>query len=266
MTRPCTIGVLGSGPMGRGFATLLSRAGYEVTLGTRRPQAPNLAELPPSVRISSFPEATAGEVVFIAVAHAAARGLLTSLAPGLAGKTLISSNNAWIPADYVAAGLSPSLTEGSWMAGFLPGTSVARAFSHIDQGYLVTKATTEPGQWAVSYATDDIASAATVEDLIRDMGYAPYLIGMLAESAPLDYDGVLSHRLLTPQEMQTALNRSGHDRRQYQPSLPGANRSPPASAPVSPTQTEKEQPCSLSAAPSRPCLASPPPWRSREQP
>lgn len=219
MTRPCAIGVLGSGPMGRGFAILLSHAGYEVTLGTRRPQAPELAELPPAVRISSFPEAATGEVVFIAVAHAGARGLLTSLAPRLAGKTLISSNNAWIPADYAAAGLSPSLTEGSWMAGFLPGSSVARAFSHIDQGYLVTKAATEPGRWSVSYATDDIASAATVEDLIRDMGYVPYLIGTLAQSAPLDYDGVLSHRLLTPQEMQTALSRSGRDRKPNQPSV-----------------------------------------------
>jgi len=219
MTGPGTIGVLGSGPMGRGFATLLSRAGYEVTLGTRRAGAPELAGLPPAVLVSSFAEAAAGEVVFVAVAHAAARALLTSLAPELAGKTLISSNNAWIRADYAAAGLSASLTEGSWMGGFLPGTSVARAFSHIDQGYLVTKAVAEPGKWAVSYATDDIASAATVEDLIRDMGYVPYLIGTLAQSAPLDYDGVLSHRLLTPQEMQTALSRSGRDRKPNQPSV-----------------------------------------------
>jgi predicted dinucleotide-binding enzyme len=211
MTGPRTIGVLGSGPMGRGFATLLCHAGYEVTLGTRRPAARELAGLPPGVRVASFGEAAAGEVVFVAVAHAAARSLLTSLARELAGKTLISSNNAWIAADYASAGLSSSLTEGSWMAGFLPDTSVARAFSHIDQGYLVTKATTEPGKWAVSFATDDIASAATVEDLIRDMGYVPYLIGTLAQSAPLDYEGELSHRLLTPREMQTVLNRSGRD-------------------------------------------------------
>ena len=236
MTRPCTVGVLGSGPMGRGFATLLSRAGYEVTLGTRRPEAPELAEVPAAVRISSFPEATAGAVVFIAVAHGAARALLTSLEPGLDGKTLISSNNAWIPADYAAAGLSASLTEGSWMAGFLPGTTVVRAFSHIDQDYLVTKASTEPGRWAVSYATDHITAAATVEDLIRDMGYVPYLIGTLAESAPLDYDGVLSHRLLTPQEMQTLLNRSGLGRRQQQLSLPEAIQPSPDSA-ASPTSS-----------------------------
>jgi pimeloyl-ACP methyl ester carboxylesterase len=68
MTGPPTIGVLGSGPVGRGFATLLSRAGYEVTLGTRHPEAPGLAELPAPVRISGFPEAATRDVVFIAPA------------------------------------------------------------------------------------------------------------------------------------------------------------------------------------------------------
>jgi 8-hydroxy-5-deazaflavin:NADPH oxidoreductase len=206
MTGLPTIGVLGAGPMGRGFATLLSRAGYAVTLGTRHPAAPELTELPAATRTSTFREAATRDVAFFAVAHSAARDLVTSLAPLLAGKTLISSLNAWIPADYAAAGLSSSLTEGSWLARLVPETNVARAFSHIDQGYLVTKAITEPGKWAVSYATDDITSAVTVENLIRAMGYAPYLVGTLAESAPLDYDGVLSHRLLTPEQMRTVLN------------------------------------------------------------
>ncbi len=198
--------MLGSGPMGRGFAILLSRAGYEVTLGTRHPESPELTELSAAVRISSFQEAAASDVGFIAIAHSAVRDLVATVAPRLAGKTLISSNNAWRPADYAAAGLSPSLTEGSWMARLVPATNVARAFSHIDQRYLVAKAISEPGRWAVSYAADDIASAATVEELIRAMGYVPYLIGTLAESAPLDYDGVLSHRLLTPEQMRAVLN------------------------------------------------------------
>jgi 8-hydroxy-5-deazaflavin:NADPH oxidoreductase len=206
MTGPHTVGVLGSGPMGRGFATLLSRAGYEVTLGTRHPEAPELSQLAAATRVSSFTEAATRDIAFIAVAHSAARNLAMSLAPYLAGKTLISCLNAWLPADYAAAGLSSSLTEGSWLARLVPQTNVARAFSHIDQGYLVTKAITEPGKWAVSYAADDIASAVTVENLIRAMGYVPYLVGTLAESAPLDYDGVLSHRLLTPEQMRAVLN------------------------------------------------------------
>ena len=98
MTGPCTIGVLGSGPMRRGFAALLARAGYQVTLGTRHPEAPELTELPSAVRVSSFSEAATGGIVFIAVAHAAASDLVTSLAPQLAGKTLISRPPADPPA------------------------------------------------------------------------------------------------------------------------------------------------------------------------
>jgi len=112
--------------------------------------------------------------------------VLASLATELAGKILISSNNAWIPEDYEAAGLSPSLTEGTWMAALVPGMTIVRAFSHIDWQYLAPKATTEPG----IYAADKM-----VEELIADMGYVPYRIGTLAESAVLDFDGTLSHFL-----------------------------------------------------------------------
>jgi len=86
---------------------------------------------------------------------------------GTCRQILISSNNAWIPEDYEAAGLSPSLTEGTWMAALVPGMTIVRAFSHIDWQYLAPKATTEPG----IYAADDAAADKMVEELIADMDY-----------------------------------------------------------------------------------------------
>ena len=204
MSKP-SIGVIGSGPMGRGFATLLARAGYEVTLGTRRVDAPELDDLRNTVSIGSFRDAAeSGDVVFIAIVHSATEDLLTDLAEPLAGKTLISSNNAWIPEHYEAAGLSDSLTEGSWMAAILPRTHVVRAFSHMDWQYLVARST-HPATYAVSYAVDDPRSEAVAVALIDDMGFSPYRIGMLAESAPLDVDGALWHYLFTPDQMRTTL-------------------------------------------------------------
>lgn len=203
------IGVLGSGPMGRGFAILLSRAGYDITIGTRHPGTPELADLVHAkVRVSTFRDAAASDIVFLAVVHGAAKELVSSLETELTGKILVSCINAWRPEDYASAGLSSSLTEGSWMAGLIPKTIVVRAFSHINQQYLVPKAITEPGKWAVSYATDDVTSAAAVEDLIRTMGYVPYLVGTLADSAALDYGDALSDLLLTPDEMWAILTRS----------------------------------------------------------
>jgi predicted dinucleotide-binding enzyme len=191
--------------MGRGFATLLAQAGYTVTLGTRRPGAPELLELPETVTVGTFRDAAErGDVVFIAIVHSATRHLLTELRDVLAGKTLISSNNAWIPEDYEAAGLSESLTEGSWMASIVPATHVVRAFTHMDWQYLVSKHS-QPPTYAVSYAVDDPGSEATVVQLISDMGFEPFRIGTHAESAPLDVDGALWHYLFTPEQMRTTL-------------------------------------------------------------
>src|SRR5271163_1937281 len=67
MKRLPSIGVLGSGPVGRGLATLLARADYTVTVGTRHPDAPVLAELPFSVTVSGFDEAARADIVFLAV-------------------------------------------------------------------------------------------------------------------------------------------------------------------------------------------------------
>jgi predicted dinucleotide-binding enzyme len=203
-----SIGVLGSGPVGRGVATLLARAGYEVTLGTRHPDAPALSELPSTVTIGTFDEAANADVVFLAVIHSASRELVKSLEEELIGKIVIDADNAWARQQYAATGLPDSLTEGTWMASLLPGSSVVRAFSHIDWDLLVTRATNEPGRWAVGYASEGGNVDKVVEVLIRDMGYVPVKIGSLAESASIDPGGVLWPRMLTPDSMRASLDGS----------------------------------------------------------
>jgi predicted dinucleotide-binding enzyme len=93
-----SVGVLGSGPVGRGIATLLARAGYRVTLGTRHPDADGLSELPAVVAIGPFKEAARADIVFLAVVHLASRDLVRSLSAELAGKVLVDADNAWIRA------------------------------------------------------------------------------------------------------------------------------------------------------------------------
>jgi len=201
-----TLGVLGSGPVGRGVATLLARAGYNVTLGTGHLQAKVLSELPSTVTVGGFDEAANADIVFLAVVHSASRELVKSLEEQLAGKILVDADNAWVREHYAATGLSDSLTEGSWMAGLLPKSSVVRAFSHIDWNLLVTRATNEPAKWAAGYASDDGRVDKMVEVLIRDMGYVPVKVGSLADSAPIDPGGLLWPRLLTPDAMRAVLD------------------------------------------------------------
>lgn len=200
-----SIGVLGSGPVGQGIAQLLCRADYPVSLGTRRPDSAKLDRLPLRVRRTTFTAAAQADCVFLSVLHSASRELVTSLTLDLAGKLLIDTDNAWLPGDAQAAGLSDSLTEGSWMAKLLPDTVVTRAFSHIDWDKLVPAATHQPDTWAVGYAADDPHACTQVETLIRATHYVPYRVGNLAESAPIDVGGILWPGLYTPTEMDALL-------------------------------------------------------------
>jgi predicted dinucleotide-binding enzyme len=198
------VGVLGSGPVGRGVATLAARAGYRVHLGTRRPAAAKLSELPTSVAVGSFEEAAACEVVFLAVVHRASRELVTRLESALAGKILIDADNAWLPGDREAAGLSVDLTEGRWMSELLPGTRIVRAFSHVDWDLLVPGGMEAPGTYAAPYTADDVGAGVAIEPLVFDMGYVPIRIGDLDDPA-IDIGGSLWPGLFTVEEMRQAL-------------------------------------------------------------
>jgi predicted dinucleotide-binding enzyme len=200
-----SVGVLGSGPLGRGISTLLGSAGYQVHLGTRRPAAIALAGLPEAVKIGSIELAARSEIVFLAVMHQASRGLVSRLETMLEGKILIDCDNAWLPADYEAAGLSPSLTEGRWMSQLLPGSTIVRAFNQVDWDLLVPGGLEHPGRFAAPYTTDSAHAAGSVDPLIFDMGYVPSYIGGLDESA-LDVGGFLWPGLYTPEQLREVLD------------------------------------------------------------
>lgn len=202
-----SVGLVGSGPVALGLATLLTRAGYRATVGTRHPEARKLASLPAGVTVGDFRDAALRDIVVISVRHAGGRIVVPELRHELTGKVVVDTMNAWIREDYVAAGFSDELTEGTWLARLIPNSKVARAYSHIDGDLLVPRATEQPGVWAAGYAADDAEAVKTVEQLIRDSGYVPVRIGTLAQSAPLDPGGALWARMFTPQQMRHELAR-----------------------------------------------------------
>jgi len=203
-SRP-SIGIIGAGPIGRGVCVLLDRAGYQVTVGTRRPEAARRHGLPAAVAIGTAQQAADGDVVIVAVRHPALPALMAMLRRRLADKVVIDTCSAWILRDYLAAGLSDKLTEGCWLARQIPEERVVRAFSHIDYDVLVSRPTEEPGQWAAAYAVDDPVAGEITERLLTDVGYVPVRVGGLADSAPLDVGGVLWPYMFTPADMVAIL-------------------------------------------------------------
>ena len=74
---------------------------------------------------------------------------------------------------------------------------VVRAFSHIQEELLVSRAGRNPGVWAVGYAADALEERPRIESLLEATGYVPVFVGTLAESSLLDPGGSVFPHLLT---------------------------------------------------------------------
>jgi 8-hydroxy-5-deazaflavin:NADPH oxidoreductase len=70
---------------------------------------------------------------------------------------------------------------------------------------LVSRGTSQTGFWAVAIAGDVPAAKLLVAELVRDTGFIPVDIGVLAKSAPLDPGGILFPHMFTEADMRAAL-------------------------------------------------------------
>lgn len=190
MSEGRSVGIVGSGPVGRGLATLWARAGYEVVVGTRTP-ATTWADRPDGIRLAAPAEAAGLPRVVLAVPHAAAEAVARDLAPLLRDTMVIDPMNAVTVRDgRVASALPDGVTEGQWLSRLLPGALVVRAFSHLQAELLPTRSGQAPGMWGVGYALDELSARPAVERFLADTGYAPVFAGRLADAAVLDPGGV----------------------------------------------------------------------------
>lgn len=152
----------------------------------------------PGVTLGSFEDAASQDVVVLAVRGAAAEAVVAQLGSRLAGKPVLSVMNMLGLRDGVpVSALSGEASEGSWLARLLPESVVVRAFTHIQDELLVSRARRQPGLWAVAFAMDDDAARPKIQTLLADTGYVPVFAGDLAGSAVLDAGGPFFPKMLT---------------------------------------------------------------------
>jgi 8-hydroxy-5-deazaflavin:NADPH oxidoreductase len=196
------VGILGAGRMGQGLAKLLWRAGHEVALGSRTP-----ADVPfPSVSLERV--AAQSEVVLVALPHHAIEPnieLLRTIAPEAVVIDL--ANGVRVDEGRIRSVLDEP--HGRWLAGHLPHVKVARAFTHIQDELLVSRATRQPDTWAVAVAADDPGALATASELVRSAGYVPVSVGDLDHSGVLDPGGPLFPNMYLPGDMHDMLHGGG---------------------------------------------------------
>lgn len=197
-----TIGIIGTGPIGRGLAELWHRAGYQVTLGARSATSESAQLASEGIPVTTYDEAASAEIVVLSVPHAASEAVIHRLSERLIDKVVISTTNAaTLNNGQIVSALPLGESEGLRLSRLLPKSRIVRAFSHIQHELLVSRATMTPGLWAVGYATDH-AEHTQAELLLSDTGYSPISVGSLNNSAILDPGGAFFPRMLTKSEAQ----------------------------------------------------------------
>jgi 8-hydroxy-5-deazaflavin:NADPH oxidoreductase len=176
------IGIVGSGSVGGTLGAVWVKAGHEVMFSSRNIEHDKAlaAKLGPKARAGTPREAAAfGEVLMVSVPYRALPEVGKDLAGLIKGKVVIDTCNPFAGRDGEIATWARQKGAGLASAELLPGARIVRAFNAI--GYTrMGEAHEQPGRIGMPIAGDDAQAIAIASRLIRDIGYAPVLIGGLA--------------------------------------------------------------------------------------
>jgi hypothetical protein len=176
-----TIGIIGSGAIGKAFARTLARAGIEATISNSRgPESLNelAQELGPSIKAGTREEAARADIVFVAVNW-------TKLPAALAGlsdwnkRIVIDANNPIEAPLFKPVDLKGRVSS-EVVAGLVPGARVVKAFNHLRAEVLSADPRSDGGRRVLFYSGDDNAAKAEIAALIDRIGFAGIDLGSLA--------------------------------------------------------------------------------------
>ena len=189
-----SVGVLGSGEVGRRLAAGFSKCGHRVMIGSRDPNKPEVREWlsgeEAGIEAGTFAEAAAhGELVVLAVLGNAAEQAIADSGPAnFSGKVVIDAMN---PLDF-SAGFPPKLSIcgedslGERVQRALPDANVVKAFNTIGNPYFVDPSFSD-GLPTMLIAGNDDAAKRTVGAVLADFGWPePIDIGGIEGSRELE--------------------------------------------------------------------------------
>jgi predicted dinucleotide-binding enzyme len=187
------IGIVGAGMIGSTVAKLWVEAGHEVRLASRHPE-----DLQPLVQSlgkrasAGTPEDAAkfGEVVMLTVPFAAVPDLARDLAQSLADKVVLDTGNAYEKRDGEAAREAARHPQGSagWAAAMFPGARWVKAFNTANFKTLEREAHRDGDRVGIPLAGDDGEALETAVRLVRDAGFEPVIVGVLARGREFEPD------------------------------------------------------------------------------
>jgi len=185
-----TYSIIGSGLIGSAIARQFSRAGLDILIANRRGAGSlgDLArELGPHIRPVPLAEVLAADMVFLALPYDAI-GEATGGVTDWQGRIAIDATNAidfpaFTPRDL---GGRPS---SDIVAGGLKGARVVKAFNTLSAAILAKDPAEATGRRVLFVSGNDDAANMQVADLIQKLGFAPIMLGRVAEGGRLQQFG-----------------------------------------------------------------------------
>jgi hypothetical protein len=183
---PLKIGMVGAGREGSALGTLFVKAGHPTMFSSRHPeQLKALVDgLGPLAQAGTVEQAIAfGDVVAIVVPYTAIEEIGKAHARGLATKALVmdvSNPIARRDGEDIVKWVAEQGGPGLASAKLLPGAHIVRAFNAIGAGRLAQLAHRPGEPVGVPIAGEDPKAIAVAQNLIREIGFEPVLIGGLA--------------------------------------------------------------------------------------
>lgn len=184
-----TAGILGSGQYASALAVRLVRAGYDVTIGSRRPDDVKLASSADAesgladVRVTTLQDCIrSNSVIFVAIHSEHFKVTFTpEVASWCAGKILIDVTNR----DAAAGSAKGAKTSNARiLADLLPHCTVVKAFNTLSAYAL--ESDSAGGSRRVPVASDDVRARAVVCDVARDMGLEAHEAGGLGYAVQME--------------------------------------------------------------------------------
>jgi predicted dinucleotide-binding enzyme len=178
-----------------------------VLISSRHGQLATLAaSLGPRAHVGTPREAALfGEVVVVSVPYKALPQLGADLRSELAGKIVLDTCNPYPERDGPMA--EDVRREGTGVSSpkFLPGVRLVRAFNAIGYRELGHLAHRSGALVAIPLAGDDAAALAIAEQLVRDAGFDPVVVGPLSRAREFDVGTYPYTHVLTAAELRQSL-------------------------------------------------------------
>jgi 8-hydroxy-5-deazaflavin:NADPH oxidoreductase len=184
-----SVGVIGSGAVGRAVATRALSARIPVVIGNSRGPSTLkelVCELGEGASAGTVAQAADADLVVVAIPFVKVPELVDEV-PDWSGRVVVDATNQFAQYEPTYSGFVDlgDETGSEWVARHLSGATVIKAFNAMYAEYIMADPRHHDGHQVLFFAGDDDAVNAQFAAFSEALGFAPVLVGGLREGGRL---------------------------------------------------------------------------------